>query len=318
VKQLKETNAYLGDQAALDRILKEQGYWYFRDVLDHEVLLDLQKKFRAILTKWDVSDPDLLEPMWNGNSLEGIANGLAQSNSKVPELREERVWQDFVAHPKIAGFIESLIGGPLEWLEVADFYRLVPPTIEVPEDPYIGRHQDGVGLIGLDCVICWIPLHSIDEKVGGLAVAVDTYSGELFPDRFFDPELVTPDVWARADYRLGDILMMDPSMLHAGLPNLSDKFRLSLDLRVLRPSSPRPIEGTVLAIDKQEVTIKDQKGETATYRIDEHSHLRGLTSKSDVAILISADELTDYIPAGSKIWATSQADRIAILRPNGH
>jgi len=231
--QLKETNAWLGNRPALDRILQEQGYWFFRDVLDHDAVADLRKKCQATLAGWGVSDPDGEEPLWNGSSLDGIASGLQNMNAKVPELREGRAWEEFVHHPRINAFFESILGSPLEWLKISDYYRIVPPTQDIPDDPYIGRHQDGGGLMGLDCVICWIPLHSIDEKVGGLAVSTGSYNGQLHPDRWFDPDLVKPDGWARAEYHAGDVLMFGRES--SGVP---DAVHQAADARLFIPMQP--------------------------------------------------------------------------------
>ena len=309
-----ETNAYLGDRPALERIQKDQGYWFFRDVLNHDAVTAMRDRYLDLLSRWNLVKADEAEPVWNGDSLANLGDGL--NNSKIPELREQRVWERFVEDPKINNFFESVLGSPLEWLTASDFYRLVPPTQNMPEDPYKGRHQDGQGLQGLDFITCWIPLNTIDADVGGLAVATGSYTGELFYKRWSDPEFAKVDGWSRSDYRLGDVLMFAPTLMHAGLPNRSDRFRLSLDIRVLRPSSARPIYGTIVAIDDEKVTIKGQDGTTGTYAFVEESHLRGMSPESDIPILISADEVAGYLPAGSSVLATSEAGRILVLRPN--
>jgi len=314
VRELKETNAYLGDRAALNQILQDQGYWFFKGVLDHGAVSEMRKHYNEVLKQWDLVKADEAEPVWNGGSLADIGDGL--NNSRIPELREKEVWETFVKNPKVNAFFESILGSPLEWITASDFYRLVPPTQNVPEDPYKGRHQDGLGLQGLDFLTCWIPLNTIDADCGGLAIATGSYSGSLYHDRWFDPELVKPDGWARSDYHLGDVLMFLPTMMHSGLPNLSDRFRLSLDIRVLRPESARPIYGKVIEIDNQQVTIQNHDGKTGTYRYQPSSHLRGMKADSDIPILVSADEVPSYLPPGSEVLATSKDGEILVLRPN--
>ena len=312
--ELQDSNAFLGDRAVLNQILQDQGYLFFRGVLDWDALCEMRKHFNEVLEQWDLVKPNEAEPVWNGGSLDSIGDGL--NKSRIPQLREKQVWETFVKHPKINAFFESILGSPLEWITASDFYRLVPPTQNIPEDPYQGRHQDGLGLQGLDFVICWIPLNTIDADVGGLAMATGSYSGALYHDRWFDPELVKADGWARADYHPGDLLMFLPTMMHSGLPNRSDRFRLSLDIRVLRPESPRPIYGKVVEIDNRQVTIQDQNGETGTYRYRPSSHLRGMKADSDIPILVSADDVASYLPPGSEVLATSDDGDILVLRPN--
>ena len=314
MRELKETNAYLGDWAALNQILQDQGYWFFKGVLDHDAVVEMRKHYNEVLAQWDLVDPDEAEPVWNGGSLADIGDGL--NNSRIPELREKQVWETFVKNPKVNAFFESILGSPLEWITASDFYRLVPPTQNVPEDPYKGRHQDGLGLQGLDFITCWIPLNTIDPDCGGLAIATGSYSGALYHERWFDSELVKADGWARSDYHLGDVLMFLPTMMHSGLPNRSDTFRLSLDIRVLRPESARPIYGKVVEIDNRKVTIEGESGYIQTYRYRPSSHLRGMTAESDIPILVSPEDLPNYLPPGSEVMATSQDGEILVLRPN--
>jgi len=314
VRELNEANAFLGDRKALDRILQDQGYWFFRGVLDPDAVFEMRAQYDRVLAQWGLVRPDDPEPVWNGGSLAGIGDGL--NNSRMPELRKKRVWETFVSNPKVNAFFESVLGPPSNGSTSSDFYRLVPPTQDLPEDPYKGRHQDGLGLQGLDFITCWIPLNTIDADVGGLAIATGSYSGSLYHERWFDPELVKADGWARSDYHLGDVLMFVPTMMHSGLPNLSDRFRLSLDIRVLRPESPRPIYGTVVAIDHRQVTIKDRAGKTETYLYQPGSHLRGMKPDSDIPVLVTANEVPRYLPPGAEVLATSKDGRILVLRPN--
>ena len=50
----------------------------------------------------------------------------------------------------------------------------------------------------------------------------------------------TEKVWNRADYRLGDAVIFHPWVVHAGLPNVSDQIRISVDFRYHRKGDPAP------------------------------------------------------------------------------
>ena len=45
-------------------------------------------------------------------------------------------------------------------------------------------------------------------------------------------------IWLRSDYQLGDILFIHPLMMHAGVPNFSNKVRISSDFRYQRKGTP--------------------------------------------------------------------------------
>lgn len=314
MKELQSANHILGDPEALHRRWNETGYWFFQGALDKAAVGSLRDKYMAELRSSGVVDPESEEPIWNRASLSGMGDGL--NVAKVPALRAQRAWETFVQHPKINDFFESLIGAPLEWLTSSDFYRIVPPASSLSGDPFSGRHQDGLGLPGLDFITCWIPLADIDAACGGLALSEGSLRNGIFADRWFDKNLVAEDSWARADYRLGDVVMFMPSMLHSGLPNSSNRFRLSLDIRVLRPSSARPIYGTVLAVDSDSILIRDEKAGDIPLKINAATHLRGIVPESDIPILIKQEELAHYLPPGSEVMATSENDVALVVRPN--
>lgn len=152
LQQLNETNFALGNREALLAVLEDQGYWYFRDVLDREALDAMRDRYMAELYSRDLVDAGTSEPVWNGNTPIEIDDGV--TSSRFPRLREGRVWESFVAHPAISGFFGKLAGETPEWLAASDYYRIVPPNQEAGEDACSLRHQDGLGLPGLQFVTC--------------------------------------------------------------------------------------------------------------------------------------------------------------------
>jgi len=130
-------------------ILRKQGYWLFRDVLDHEALGKLRDLYMAELCDRNLVDASDGEALWNGTPLK-IDDGVTSSH--YPRLREARAWQNFVVQPKIKKFFADLTGEEPEWLTASDYYRIVPPRQDRGEDAFALRHQDGKGLPGLDFV----------------------------------------------------------------------------------------------------------------------------------------------------------------------
>src|SRR4051812_7121865 len=89
---LIEANDLLGDREALDRRWREQGYWFFRDVLDKHALDTLRQIYLDELIRLGVVDQGETTPRWNGADLTNFP-------IKMEPLHQRRVWQPFVADP---------------------------------------------------------------------------------------------------------------------------------------------------------------------------------------------------------------------------
>src|SRR3546814_8217597 len=91
----------------------------------------------------------------------------------------------------------------------------------------------------------------IDERIGGLAVIPGLHKGDFFHDRNDPPQYRIPQgalpagKWHRSLYRPGDMVMFHKMTPHSGLPNTSDRFRMSMDVRVAPMTGELPIIGEV-------------------------------------------------------------------------
>src|SRR3546814_1120371 len=50
-------------------MMEEDGYVYFRDVLDQGAVGRLRQRYMDVLVDWGVVDPGAREPIWNGADL---------------------------------------------------------------------------------------------------------------------------------------------------------------------------------------------------------------------------------------------------------
>ena len=123
-------------------------------------------------------------------------------------------------------------------------------------------HQDYYFFRPAQFCTVWIPLMDIDASTGGLAIGRDSHKGGLhevwwkgkdYLGVAENPEQAeawlaegavvvagttkpsdTDCVWLRSDYRLGDVLIFHPLMMHTGVANTSDQVRISTDFRYQR------------------------------------------------------------------------------------
>jgi hypothetical protein len=314
VQQLKETNYALGDRDLLMSILREQGYWFFRDVLDPEAVGWLRDLYMDELRDRDLVDAGSSEAVWNRRTPIAIDDGV--TSSRFPRLREARAWETFVEHPGIIRFFSDLTGEAPDWLTASDYYRIVPPGQDRGEDAFSLRHQDAKGLPGLDFVTCWIPLENVDPDVGGLAILPGSHRHGMVQDRWFTQEFAPDDAWARADYRVGDVLMFTGTTLHSGMRNGSaDRFRFSLDIRLYLPGSRRPVTGPLVSITADDIVIENEAGENVRMGLTDDTYILVMVGNNEVPQPFHRSEALHVLAPGRKVMAVDKDGVALILRP---
>ena len=308
MKPLRTANHTVGDPERTSEMIAEDGYLYFKDVLDHGAIARLKQKYIGVLVEMGFVDAGAAEPIWNGKDLTNFP-------VKIEPLHDAKVWESFVAEPPVHDFFEKLLGAEPFWLPIVE-YRITPPGETLPEDPFFGRHQDGFYNMGMECYTCWIPLMEIDEVIGGLAVVPGLHTGDFYHDREsppqyrIPPDALPPDNWHRSLYRAGDLVMFDKMTPHSGLPNTSDRFRLSMDVRVAPITGDLPVLGEVLAFSGDAITIREKSGREVMLAIDEDTYCRWTAGKR-----ISVEELQSLIPVGASILASAADGKAISLRP---
>lgn len=250
------------------------GVLYFRQVVDPAAIAAVRGNYIARLQELGLVASGATEPIWTGlNKVDG------KRASKI----DDRVWQQLVHEPSFTRPIRAFLGKDPAWVPIV-VHRSAPPVGMPGNDMYQGRHQDGVFNFGIEFITCWVPLMDIDAQVGGLAVVPGSHQrsyydygeGEI-PSQAgaIAPGKIADELWRRPDYKVGDILMFHGMTAHAGLPNLSDRFRLSIDVRYTPKPDPAPVVGTIEGFDGETVQLAGQGGETVRLRVDEQTMVRG-------------------------------------------
>jgi ectoine hydroxylase-related dioxygenase (phytanoyl-CoA dioxygenase family) len=234
---------------------------------------------------------------------------------KVPEIYGSGTWEAFTANPRIHAFFEGVMGEPISWIPSTE-YRLNPPVAEPPDDLLGGRHQDGFFNEGIPFRICWVPFADIPESAGGLAIAPGVNRRGYLHDRSQPPKYPIPagaikdSEWARPRvYHAGDVVIFSEATPHAGLPNQSGVFRLSMDIRFSAQAGPQPVVGVLSAVGAGTITL-DTGQEQVTLTVDERSYLR----LKDGAQLPVA-QLQELLQVGERMMAGRDGDRALVVRP---
>lgn len=311
---LTEHNELLGDRAALDRAWREQGYWFFRNVLDRAAIARLRRVYLDELLKHGVIDP-----ISDADAEQGVPyNGapIPDAVTSMDALFQTSPWRELVADPAIDQFFRRLLDDEPFWVPMV-VYRATPPASAPTPTRFTGIHQDGPYSPGIGFRICWIPLTEIDDDVGGLCLAeglteeVNRHPVVDGSNRHIPPGDLPPDSWRRTTYRPGDVLLMNRWLPHSGLTNVSGRFRLSLDHRVMGRTEACPVVGPIAEISRTQVSITDSaSGQEITCRITPRTYVR-----NERGVKLFGDGIVEYYRPGRQAILVGRDGDAEVLRP---
>jgi hypothetical protein len=312
IRELEVHNDLLGDLEALDRAWIRDGYWFFKSVLDRGAVARLRAKYVEELERQGVIDPPGSDPTeqsvrYNGRSLENFPH-------RMEPLAQQEPWRAFAAEPAIHAFFTRLLGDEPFWVPIAE-YRATPPAADRQRERFDYVHQDGPYSPGIDFRILWIPLALIDSDVGGLVLAegltdkINRHRIVAGTNKAIPLEAVPADSWRRTTYEAGDILLMNLWTPHTGVSNLSDRFRLSLDIRIMSRSDRCPIIGRILNISPTALTIEGEAG-PVVLRIGPDTYARNHMGEK-----LTADGIVEFFRIGSTAIVAHTGDVATVVRP---
>ena len=238
---LRETSLDSSSVSELDALYEEDGYLFFRNALDPDLTRIAGRELISELKREGVVKEDGEGPTSTGASLDQIDEDRLYALSAYRRLLDAQ---------SVSDFLEKV------FRKRVFIFRSVNIRYALPhDDVHVSPpHQDRF-FVGPndDFRTAWIPLISIPDSVGGLALARGSHRGEVrehvpvgaesyvFKGR---KQLGIPNTsigyrWLSTRYEPGDVLIFHNRMIHAALPNRSDVVRLSLDVRV-QPASTTP------------------------------------------------------------------------------
>jgi 1-deoxypentalenic acid 11beta-hydroxylase len=310
MRELKTANHLIGDHKALQEAFDRDGYWFFRDVLDQNVIAKIRGVYLDYLVEMGLTDPNDPEHAYNGADYANLP--INSNQSKLNDIRADKLLHEA---PTINEFFARLFGCEPFWLPFT-VHRTNPPVVNRDRARLDFIHEDGIFNVGLPFIICWVPLDVIDADVGGLALVEGVQNGpclhrkegmKIFP---IAAEDVPAGTWRTTVYRPGDVLLMGRHTPHSGLSNISNnRFRLSMDARIMPSSGNVPYVGHVIEVSAETVTVRDAKGDH-TLKFNAGSFVRG--KQGDQMPL--ADIPARY-PAGLEVIVAHDGDIVTNMRP---
>ena len=231
------------DAAGMRERMESDGYLFFPRLVDADRTAAVKRDIMAILRERFIIEEDgAPDPIWSGGPQPTEAEYMAVYD-RIVRLES---FQELAQSPEVLAVLEAVCAGPVQVWE-QQLIRLVYPDPEAEAAQGTGPHQDGDPKLGYKAgrfYTCWISLMEIDQTVGGLAVApgshrlgllesagtVASSSGQQGRQAGYglDPSRLS---WATADFLPGSAVLFHCRTAHRGLPNRSDRIRLSCDFR---------------------------------------------------------------------------------------
>lgn len=239
---LRDATQHLGDFAKLSKLLKEEGYLLLRGVVDLDGVSRLRQDILEVLRAHHIlENNDASQPLWSGGPHPTDSEFMAFYDvvSQLESLEE------LARSPQISELMEGLFKGPVQvWEQLV--CRMIFPDPEGQAPMGLAGHQDAnpkFGYMVSDFYTCWLPLMEIDGKMGGLTLVPGshqrgvlehpgTLASSMEEARKREAGLAAQEFeWAATEYHPGDIVVFTSLTVHRGLPNRSNRIRLSCDFR---------------------------------------------------------------------------------------
>ncbi|AWT60619.1 MAG: 1-deoxypentalenic acid 11-beta-hydroxylase [Candidatus Moanabacter tarae] len=186
-----------------------------------------------------------------------------QHRRELVDLLQNILGETVLPHPRIIG-------------------RTIFPSFEAYTTP---PHQDFIPIQGTpDTYTAWIPLSDLPPEMGGLQIASGSHRKGVYD---FKPamgagglEVTDPldGTWVTNPFSQGDVLFFHSMVVHKGVPNRSNKLRMSIDARYQKVSDP-------IAPGSLEPHTKPQTWENIYARWHKRSYLNYYWKKWDLQMV---------------------------------
>ena len=243
------------DPGALRQCIDEEGYVFIRNFWSRDEVQRVRDSLTTQLAQMRFlasgSPPDEARSVQGRDVGRAIGNPLDQQDPAVRAL---------LFGPRMISFLERFLGGPVRHLDFI-WFRTKGPGLGSPlhcDLVYMGRGTHNL-------FTAWVPIGDVDLELGGLIVLedshrksddlrqylsrdVDTYctnqqdaadyaAGKKWWDGTLSKNATSlrdslGGRWLTAhEYRMGDILIFNMTLVHGSLDNHTDRIRLSTDTR---------------------------------------------------------------------------------------
>jgi hypothetical protein len=249
--ELRQSNDILYDNAALQARMAEDGYLFFRQLIDPEVVLAARREVLlkyATIGEIDAINHDVMEAIQAPYTFADKVNLRAFTESVRTGMAYDRV----VTNEAVFGYLERLLDGDVRMYDFR-WPRFVRPSEGCGfhmDGPYMNRGTDKV-------FTCWIPLGRVTRVEGALIVLENSHRSQRLLNTYAKQDADKEKIswlstnpltlqnnlggrWLSTDFQPGDVLSFGMHMVHGALDNRAPngRCRLTSDTRYQRADEP--------------------------------------------------------------------------------
>jgi len=241
--ELRESNDILDNTDSLKQRMKNDGYLFFRKLIDPDVVLEAR---REILTKYaiigeiDSIENDVMDAIYQEDSFIQHVNMLAFAES----VREGKAYEAVTKDKGIMDFYKKFLDGDVHCFDFK-WPRFVRPG------EGCGIHSDVVyvGRGTRNLWSSWIPIGNVSKEEGALVILENSHKSTKLA-KYWDKDADEDKIgwlstdplalqkslggrWLTTDFEAGDVICFSIYLAHAALDNNSpeNRCRLTSDTR---------------------------------------------------------------------------------------
>ena len=238
---LESSAALVVDGPALAARMARDGYLYLPDLLPRDVVAGVQHEVAAIAREAGWLRPEA--PL--ADAVADLRGFCVDPEPRYLEiLRRINRLESYHAlkhQPRLLGLFERMLGAPVFPHPRVLMRNIFPDRVEYTTK----AHQDYPNVQGTtDVYTAWMPLIDCPPELGGLQVARGSHTLGVLDFGIGNGaggiEILDPleGRWTGGPMRAGDVLVFHSLTVHKGVPNRSDRLRMSIDCRFQRVRDP--------------------------------------------------------------------------------
>ena len=252
IEPFNVSNELLDEPGKLQEQARQDGYLFFRGLIDADAIYNLRQDFLGICHRhgWAQGGEALMDGIRTGGPYMEGDDGYWPV---LDEFQSLESFHAFAHHPVILDTLDKLFGEKT-LVHPRNIGRIMFPENTKYTTP---AHQDFIHIRGTEETYTgWIPLGACPKDMGGLLVLAGSHRGGIYPVKpalgagglGIDTAPMEADglYWVAGDFEIGDALFFHSHAVHKALPNQSpDRIRFSVDYRYQGGSKP-VTEGSLL------------------------------------------------------------------------
>ena len=240
-----DSSGLVTDGSALAKRMRRDGYLFLPGLLPRNDVVAVERQIGEIARDagWLRRDRTVEEAIADPSGF-----CVDPDPTYLNTLRQINRLEDYHGlknHPILIDLLERMLGG-----SILPHPRVLMRNIFPQHAEYTTKaHQDFPNVQGTtEVYTAWMPLIDCPMDVGPLQIATGSHTNGVYDFGIAGGaggiEIMDPleGRWVSGDFAVGDVLLFHSMTVHKGLPNRSDKLRMSMDVRYQLVSEPFNID----------------------------------------------------------------------------